>query len=32
VLVIDSATVPRQDRLSFVVESVTGAAHATSFT
>jgi len=32
VLLLDSAAVPRRDRLSLVVESVTGAAQATSFT
>jgi len=32
VLLIDSAAVPRRDRMSLVVESVTGAAQATSFT
>ena len=31
-LVLDTAAVPRRDRLSLVVESVTGAAQATSFT
>ena len=31
-LLLDSDAVPRSDRLSLVVESVTGAAHATSFT
>lgn len=31
-LVIDSATIPRHDRLNFVVESVTSAANATTFT
>lgn len=32
VLVVDSATVPHRERLSFVVESITGAASANSFT
>ena len=32
VLVVDSATVPHRERLTFVVESITGAASATSFT
>lgn len=31
-LVLDTSAAPRRDRLSLVVESITGAAHATSFT
>lgn len=31
-LVVDTAAVPTRERLSLVVESITGAAHATSFT